>query len=878
MSFLHRSQPAFSNAVRGLTAAGVLAMSAGLLRAGETADLSVDAGSDAGTVKPLLGVNVGPYLSATGTSVHVLGPYKDLGVTQVRTHDFYGPVDMYQMYPDDAADPSDPTNYVFADSDPRVEYIHNNGHEIFLRIGNSYTYGNPPYNAAPPGNTNHWVEAAKNVIRHYREGQWGGSCYPIRYIEIWNEPDNTQFWRGTESAFFRFYAQAATTLKSEFPDLRIGGPGFVPSCYLMHTTYASNFLSYCQSNSVPLDFLSWHLYSDVPSEFRDAGAYYRNLLDTHGYSNAENCISEWQIETGGLRANAVGAALVTAAWIALQDGEVDLAQLYRGQDPNVGMDGFYGLLRADGSYKKPAYAFKAWSQFAHYPYRLSVSGSYTGLAVIAARAADARSLAVLLANCNSGAVTNYRLSFTNFTGGATWRARRYVVSPTNNLDLLEDADVDLELPLQRNLPTNTVELLVLATRDATPEPQVVDLWAIPSIVPENFRLLAANGSTITNVAALQFRSGWTSECLRIAAPSNAADQIAVQSCRSLNADPTWNAIAAGGTAPLMVRVPGGAQPTGPAYDVYLGCYEIQNAEFAQFLNDAEAAPATSRGTNVFIQVLGPTNECGDAYMSPTMAADQLLFDLSLSRLEYRTNQPVGQRYGITATAPAGGGSYSNHPVVGVTWFGAAKYCNWLTVTRGGVQALRCYHEGPTPAAWYPITLPSGAAFTNAFDTAAREAWRTNAQVRLGFRLPMTGPSPAANAYNEFFRAAAWDGAVNTRYPWGRNTLTNGDANYLSSGDPFADDTTPVGYYDGVNTLSDGGATRANENACRIYDLGGNVEEWSNDPYPAASGYRRVFGGHCQSATNALDLFAWTNALPTEATATRGFRIAASAVR
>ena len=197
------------------------------------------------------------------------------------------------------------------------------------------------------------------------------------------------------------------------------------------------------------------------------------------------------------------------------------------------------------------------------------------------------------------------------------------------------------------------------------------------------------------------------------------------------------------------------------------------------------------------------------------------------------------------------------------------------MTRGGVEATPCYHEGSAPEAWYPVTLAGGADFTNAFGVEARETWRTNPQVRLGFRLPMTGFSPAANAYNEFFRVAAWDGAANSRYAWGQDTLTNTAANYLDSDDPFANDTTPVGFYNGVNTLAGGATTLANRNTCRIYDMGGNVEEWGNDPWPTTSAYRRVWGGHFQSTTNALDLFHCTNALPTEATPTRGFRIVAS---
>jgi len=44
-------------------------------------------------------------------------------------------------------------------------------------------------------------------------------------------------------------------------------------------------------------------------------------------------------------------------------------------------------------------------------------------------------------------------------------------------------------------------------------------------------------------------------------------------------------------------------------------------------------------------------------------------------------------------------------------------------------------------------------------------------------------------FNEFYLAAAWNGAVNTVYGFGRDALAPPDANYLKSGHPFGGGTT-----------------------------------------------------------------------------------------
>lgn len=377
-------------------------------------------GSATGTnIAPLLGVNIGPAPDVPGNA-DLTQAYRQLGVNLIRTHDYYGPLDMTMMYPDRKRDPADPSAYDFGASDAMWRAILGGRFEPYFRLGDSWNNARPPANAEERAN---WVRAAVEVVRHYRSGQWNGFTTPFRYVEIWNEPDNRHFWPPphTPPEYFQLYVETARALKQAFPELLVGGPGITPMGAFAPPgqKWLRSFLAYVSTNGAPLDFFSWHLYSNDPRDWVRAARFYRNELDAIGFRATQMHVTEWNTdvkrigdispEALALRTGGKGAAILTAAWIAMQENDVAVSTFYRGPDPAMEAPTFYGMFYANGQPKRVALAFSLWARLVAHPQRLAVSSTLeTSLWVLAGRDA-AGETALLVAN-PTGASLHYTLA------------------------------------------------------------------------------------------------------------------------------------------------------------------------------------------------------------------------------------------------------------------------------------------------------------------------------------------------------------------------------------------------------------------------------------------------------------------------------------
>ena len=357
------------------------------------ADAVFSVGGQVGLIRPLTGINIGPLGNEANPSL--VDAYRTRGITLIRTHDYYGPLDLATMYPDRSRDPLSSASYGFAtpmghegrSSDTVFASIVENGFEPYFRLGDSYNNARAP----SPGEIANLTAASVQVLRHYREGQWQGFRSAFRYVEIWNDPDNRQFWSQPADVYFDFYVSASRAIREAFPGLRLGGPALMPAgCKSPQgQAWTRRFLDHVRQHEAPMDLFSWHMYSNDPADYAACAAFYRAELDARGFAAVPMHVTEWNTESrigaGGvaLRAMAQGASINTGAWMAMQENGIEETLFYRGPDPTLDFPEFYGMFYADGRPKAVGLAAELWHEMTRFPRRMAVSGGADGLMALA---------------------------------------------------------------------------------------------------------------------------------------------------------------------------------------------------------------------------------------------------------------------------------------------------------------------------------------------------------------------------------------------------------------------------------------------------------------------------------------------------------------
>ena len=403
------------------------------VRAAEPHLLAVDFSVPQGELRALHGINKGP-LGANGL-IDVTEAQKRLRVPSTRLHDCHHPnpaiVDVHAVFPNPEADPALAASYDFRATDEYLAAVRATGAEIIYRLGESIEHQTVKRHVHPPRDPVRWAAVCAGIVRHYNEGWAGGFHFGIRYWEIWNEPENRPvMWTGTDAQFLELYRVTAQALRKEFPGIRIGGPGFgyygkFDGTDLKPSEFCAAFLERCRRESLPLDFFSWHCYTDNPAELAARAGAVRRVLDAQGFTKTESHLNEWNYLPGNswtvlsreaapeLRqrgveemAGAAGGAFLVAALLELQAAPVDVANFYHGET------GIFGLFTEVGAPTRNYHAMLAFAQLLDTPRRVRATGAIPGkLALAAGTSAAGTNAAVLVANLSGPAA--WRLSFTH---------------------------------------------------------------------------------------------------------------------------------------------------------------------------------------------------------------------------------------------------------------------------------------------------------------------------------------------------------------------------------------------------------------------------------------------------------------------------------
>ena len=366
--------------------------SMGGMDTGPARTVTVDAQQVVGTIRSLQGAHWDPGPAKQALSLN----YVAMGVDMIRTHDAggingsgVGDIDgpgRSRMFPNLNADSTAAASYNFGPSDTMIKNIRDAGAEVYFRMGRSNLMG-AGANTVPP-DFDKYADVVKHVVMHYNQGWANGFSDGIRYFEIWNEPDFLPFWAGTGDQYHELYKKIALAIKGVDANALVGGPA--NSTFNDETGLRATFLKYLNDNHVPLDFYSFHKYtnkSQDPMDYARMARSYRSDLDMYGFTAAQIVNSEYESSLQGdvmLGGEAGHAAFAAEALMYMQDAPVDKATSY---------------MTIGAAATKESLAFGVISKLNATPQRLCAQGGDdSGFAVLAGLGKSTPMLQVVIAS------------------------------------------------------------------------------------------------------------------------------------------------------------------------------------------------------------------------------------------------------------------------------------------------------------------------------------------------------------------------------------------------------------------------------------------------------------------------------------------------
>jgi xylan 1,4-beta-xylosidase len=183
--------------------------------------------------------------------------------------------------------------YHFATLDRSVETILKTGAKPLMCIcfKPRVLFGEANQDHVEPADYDAWQQLVFNLVKHYRDAGAG-----IRYWEVANEPDIGEDggcpYRFQPESYVRYYQRTVAAIRRADPEARVGGPALAS----VRSPILPALLTTCERDKLPLDFVSWHIYSSDPAQVRGTIDYAKGLLKKHPALKPETFLDEWNMD------------------------------------------------------------------------------------------------------------------------------------------------------------------------------------------------------------------------------------------------------------------------------------------------------------------------------------------------------------------------------------------------------------------------------------------------------------------------------------------------------------------------------------------------------------------------------------------------------
>jgi xylan 1,4-beta-xylosidase len=171
-------------------------------------------------------------------------------------------------------------------------------------------------NISPPKSIDAWADFIKSFVAHLVE-RYGLAAVRTWPFEVWNEPNLSFFWSGTQQQYFDLYKATAVAIKSIDASIQVGGPA------TSRTAWLTEFMDYCSQTSAPLDFLTTHAYAgDAQDAMFGEGAKLpqadvipeavrlaRQKIDASAFRGRPLWLTEWSSDSPAMIAHVIKGCL-----------------------------------------------------------------------------------------------------------------------------------------------------------------------------------------------------------------------------------------------------------------------------------------------------------------------------------------------------------------------------------------------------------------------------------------------------------------------------------------------------------------------------------------------------------------------------------------
>ncbi len=310
---------------------------------------------------------------------------------------------------------------------------------------------------SPPSSYAAWQRVLRAFAAHFR-----ATGRRVGYQEIYNEPDNKDFWSGTEDDYMKLYDYGARGVRQGDPDAVVGGPALA-----FTNGWVSTFLNHVSTRKLPLDFFSFHFYGTTSYDnetmaqeletLREDFAH-RPYFDTTEWDlNEYNSYSIDYPPDGAQQHDGLAEALLNDYAYFLTQPE--LTEVSWAQFLDSGAGNFSGMVSIDGHRKAVFNADKIYAMMPVDRRQVTIRGArstLTGTTIQGMASTDSHKADLVLWNGTGSAQTlSVRLAHIPFARG-TLRVYRI---DADHASWGDNPTHELLIPTETRARVNTASLL-----------------------------------------------------------------------------------------------------------------------------------------------------------------------------------------------------------------------------------------------------------------------------------------------------------------------------------------------------------------------------------------------------------------------------------